>query len=240
MFKISGYVTIAAAPTFGALFGALLICLSTFPWFGWFSRRLLPGGTARTCGVLLVLFFLTGLAMGLVPNPQYGDLSLGLVCLLLGIGSAATVPALLWVFLRTRSAVLPAMAQGSFQGGLGALIPLLSDSDPLYGPPLGLSVIVVTAAIGLALWVWKDPGGRSLAVAAVAHDGTPLTLEQLQALDGVVSAPDSGSHATAGGALAPPPPPLAASAGEPVAPAPRLGTDVPLLDEVEGIAPPPE
>jgi hypothetical protein len=89
---------------------------------------------------------------------------------------------MLWVFLRTRSAVLTAIAQYSYYNGLSAMVPFLSDSQNLLMPPMGLIVGVGALLFGIGLWVWKDPGGEDLAIARVAFDGTPLTPEQHEAL----------------------------------------------------------
>jgi hypothetical protein len=50
----------------------------------------------------------------------------------------------------------------------------------LSAPQIGLAFSAGLLLLGIALWVWKDPGGQDLAVAAVAQDGTPLTPEMLR------------------------------------------------------------
>lgn len=173
--KIGGWILALGAPTFGVWFLAVIICLSTFPWLGWFGRRVLVHGRQTTIFALIGMFALTGASGGLLENPQMGDASLILRMIVAAVLAAASVPALLWIFLKTRSAVIPAVAHASFSMGLAASMPFLAGGNPIIAPPQGLLVSAVALMVGVALWVWKDPGGEDLAVAGVAHDGSPLT-----------------------------------------------------------------
>jgi hypothetical protein len=180
--SIGGWVTAFGAPTFGAWLGGAVGCLSTFPWFGWFYRRLLVYGRGVALWVLLILTALAGASAGLIENPQFGNTSIALRVAVMAFGSLAAVPAVLWIFLRTRSAVVPALAQASYSAALAASMPFLSDSNPVLAPPAGAVVGIGVLLVGMALWLWKDPGGKELAVAAVAYDGTPLTPEDVAGL----------------------------------------------------------
>jgi hypothetical protein len=123
--------------------------------------------------------------MGLMVNPMYEGwnalptlLRVGLVALV-GLSS---MPAAFWLFLRTRSAALPALATASYQATFSVAMVLAAERSPILAPPDGLLASLGALLIGIALWVWKDPGGMDLAVAAVGFDGTPLTPEQLWAM----------------------------------------------------------
>lgn len=181
--KITGMVTAFAAPTLGAWFGGAIGCLSTFPWFGWFARRMLVYGRSTTLWTLAVLFGLVGLTGGVAPNPLLEGYALPLKLLVMGLLAFATTPALLWIFLRTRSAVIPALAQAAYTTAFQGAQPILDVASPLLAPPTGVITALGALVIGIGLWVWKDPGGADLAVAAVAFDGTPLTPEELKTLE---------------------------------------------------------
>lgn len=209
MFKIVGWITALGSPTVFVWFMAALLCLSTFPWLGWFGRRVLVHGRQSAVIALLVLYALTGAAGGLMENPQLGDAGVVLRLIVVGVFGMSSVPALLWIFLRTRSAVLPALAHASYTMALAAAMPFLAGGNPILVPPQGLLVSAVALLLGIALWIWKDPGGAELAVAGVAHDGTPLTpeaLAQLEADERVPAAQARGDLPPAPEAGLPPPP----------------------------------
>jgi hypothetical protein len=98
------------------------------------------------------------------------------------VSGMSAVPALLWLFFRTRSAVLPALVQASYQSLFAGAMVLMTNSVSWLAPPSGLLGALGALLVGIALWVWKDPGGMDLAVAAVGFDGAPLTPEQAKAL----------------------------------------------------------
>lgn len=212
MLKIGGWITALGSPTVGVWILAAFLCLSTFPWLGWFGRRMLVYGRQPTVIALLVLFGLTSAASGLLDNPQMGDASLLLRLIAVAFLGASSAPALLWIFLKTRSAVLPAMAHASYSMALAATMPFLAGGNPIITPPQGLLVSAVALAIGVALWVWQDPGGAELAVAGVAHDGTPLTPEALERLEAEGSSPaiqlPPAPSADPAGVVPPPPQPI--------------------------------
>ena len=128
MLRIFGWFTLLGSPVILVWFMTALICLSTFPWLGWFGRRLLVFGRATTVITLLVLSALTGMVGGLLENPQMSEMSTGIRVLVRGLYSASMTPALLWIFLRTRSAVLPALAQASYASALGGAAPPVAQS----------------------------------------------------------------------------------------------------------------
>lgn len=202
--KIVAWGTVFGAPTVLVFFGAALGCLGTFPWYGWFFRRAMVGGRANAITLVMVLSLVTGVVGGLADNPMWADTPLWGRLLMSGVAGLAFTPAAAWVFLKTRSAVLPAMAIISFQNGLAGATPLLSIEQPLFALPSGLVGSLIALAAGIGLWVWKDPGGMDLAVAAVAHDGTPLTPEDVSRMEEEVAAP--GMTPTVREGLAPPPP----------------------------------
>ena len=177
--SITGYATAIAGPLIGPWLGALMGCLSVFPWFGWFGRRLLVYGRQQTVLILMLLFGLSSIAGGLVENPAWIDTSVTMRMVVTAIAGLAMVPAMLWIFLRTRSAVVTSLAQASYTSAFAGIMPFMSGANPIFAPPGGLIVAFGSLLVGIALWVWKDPGGKDLAVAAVAFDGTPLTPEQL-------------------------------------------------------------
>jgi len=183
-FKIGGWATLGAVPLIGIWFMAAMFCLGTFPWLGWLGRRLQVRGKTAAGWTLAVLFFITGMVGGLLENPVWGDTHIVLRMAAMGVFSAATTPAMWWLFLKTRSAVVPAVAQAGYMATLQGLFPIMTSSDlPWLTPPQGIIVSLGALFVGVALWLWKDPGGNDLAVAAVAHDGTPLTPEMLAHLE---------------------------------------------------------
>lgn len=184
MFKIIGMTTAAGSLLLGPWLGALFGCLGTFPQYGWLGRRLLVQGRATAIGVLMLAGAVSSAAAGLMHNPQFKDTPLWGMLLLYALVGAAPVPAALWALLRYRSAVLPAVLTSAYASGLTAAMPYMSDySMWLSGPSAGLAGNAGLILLGVALWVWQDPGGADLAVAAVANDGTPLTPEQLAAAE---------------------------------------------------------
>jgi len=194
--RVTGYIMAFGAPSLGPWFGAAVGCLGTFGWLGWFGRRLLVRGRATAIWTLLILWALSGMAGGFLENPQFGDASLVFRLIATGALSAALTPAVLWLFFITRSAVLPALAQASFQAGMAALVPFQKSLNDMLAPPVGLLVPIVALCLGIALWIIKDPGGKELAIAAVAYDGTPLTPAQVKALE-----EDADIHQVAAGDL---------------------------------------
>jgi hypothetical protein len=183
--KIGGWSTLGGMPLIGVWFMAAMFCLGTFPWLGWLGRRLLARGSAAMgAWWLAVLLFLTGVAGGTLENPMWGETSMLMRMVLTGLFNAALVPAIWWLFLKTKSAVVPAIAEAGYVAMLQGLVPILTASDyPMLTPPQGLLVPLGALFIGIALWIWQDPGGRDLAVAGVAHDGTPLTPDMLAHLE---------------------------------------------------------
>ena len=173
--RISGMITIFGSPLVFVWFAAAMACLGQFPWLGWFTRRMLVYGRFQAGVVLAALYALTAMPAGLLDNPQLGEIPVLLRVALMGITGAVGVPLALWLFYRTKSAVIPAVAQASIQMGAAGAMPVLGGGDPLITPPSGLLLQAVILLAGIALWVWKEPRGEDLTVAAVAFDGTPLT-----------------------------------------------------------------
>lgn len=180
--KIVGMVTAVAGPTIGPWFLAAFICLGTFPWLGFLYRRLMVYGKVKAMLMLALVWLVIGAAGGLIKNPMAEELSMPVRMLLNGAMTAAVAPVVVWLFLRTGSAVIPALAQASYQGLLSACTAVFSDVNMLLGVPMGVVAILSVLMTGIALWIWKDPGGEQLEVAAVASDGTPLTRRQVEAL----------------------------------------------------------
>lgn len=175
---INGYGTLIGGPLIGVWFLAALYCLGTFPFYGWFARRLLVYGPPTTIGVLIGLGVVSGISGGLMDNPQLGEVGMAGRMGIMAAVAVAFVPAMLWLLLRYKSAVVPAVAQAAYMAGLGAVFVLLSGDAPLLGMPMGLIPMGVALAAGIGLWLWQPLGGDELVVAAVAHDGTPLTPEE--------------------------------------------------------------
>jgi hypothetical protein len=181
----TGWSTVFAAPTIGAWFGGAVACLSSFPWLGWFSRRMLVYGRATAIWTLVGLYAVTSCIGGLMTNPQdpgYTALPMAFKMALMAFSGISSIPLVMWLFLRTRSAVLPALVTAAYQATFAGLSVLLSDRVAWLAPPSGLLAGAGALIFGMALWLWKDPGGIDLAVAGVAYDGTPLTPEQMKAL----------------------------------------------------------
>jgi hypothetical protein len=178
---ISGWATLGFAALFGPWFGAAISCLTGFPLLGWLNRRLLVKGRAYAFAVLAVFSMLVTASVGLLDNPQLGELGLPVRMALFALSSLAALPLNLWVFYRTRSVVLAMLAVQTYLSGQAALSPFLADTATwLTSAQIGVAVSAGLLLLGVALWVWKDPGGQELAVAAVAQDGTPLTPEMLE------------------------------------------------------------
>jgi hypothetical protein len=184
-FAVVGMVTSIVALTLGPWFGAAFGSMITFPQYGWLGRRLLTRGRATAVLILMTLAVLTALSGGLIDNPQLGELSLPVRLGLYALTGLAAVPAAMWIFLKTRSAVLPALFGASYGAAMAAAFPFMADyASWLSNPQIGVASSGGLLLIGLALWVWQDPGGNDLAVAAVASDGTPLTPEMLARAEG--------------------------------------------------------
>jgi hypothetical protein len=185
MFQIVGMVTAISSLVVGPWFGAAAGCMGSFPLLGWLGRRLLTRGRALTCVTLMALAAATSAVAGLIDNPQLEGVSPLMRSLLYAAYGIASIPAMLWVFYKTRSAVLPALLTASYASAMAGATPFLSDFEPwLSNPQSGLATSAGMLLLGIALWVWQDPGGQELAVAAVAQDGTPLSpamLAQAQA-----------------------------------------------------------
>lgn len=199
IYKITAVVSLTIGPFLGAAFA----CLSTFPLYGWLGRRLLVLGRAKAVWILFGLVFVAGLSGGFAPNPALEEVPIVLKCLLTTAASACSLFAGIWIFLRSRSAVLPALASTSFTGALGAVSFFSADANPVLAPPGGALVALMALLVGIALWVNKDPGGEQLAVAGVAYDGTPLTPAQLEAMhaQGEGAATNEGALPTEDGEL---------------------------------------
>lgn len=163
-FRVVGMVTAIAAPTIGAWISAVIMCLSTFPWLGWYYRRIMPAGRMSAIGMLMLLWLAFGAASGMAENPYLSAAPIWVRVLLTAVGSAAAVPALVWLFLRTRSAVIPALALASYQAALAGGSVFLSGADPTLAPPTGIIGAVLMLLAGIGLWVWREPGGADLAV----------------------------------------------------------------------------
>jgi hypothetical protein len=189
--SVQGWIQLITGPTIGAWMLGALGCLASFPWLGWFGRRMLVFGRAKALWALVAFYAITSCIAGLVANPM--DVSWNTLPELLRMGLAAlvglsSVPAAFWLFLRTRSAALPALASASYQAAFAVAAVLTAERAPVLAPPNGLLVSLGALLIGMALWLWKDPGGMDLAVAAVAFDGTPLTPQQAQQLQAETTA----------------------------------------------------
>jgi hypothetical protein len=183
--SITAWATLISAPTIGAWIGGAVACLGSFAWLGWFTRRMLVYGRGTAVWTLIALYAATSTIGAISQNPMdqgWDALPLIARMSLMALAGMSAVPALLWLFFRTRSAVLPALAQASYQATFAGAMVLMSDRVSWLAPPNGLLAALGALLVGIALWVWKDPGGMDLAVAAVAIDGTPLTPEQVKAL----------------------------------------------------------
>jgi hypothetical protein len=178
-----GWATLFIGPTLGAAFGAFLGCLITLPLYGWLGRRLLVKGRGALIGTFVLITLATGWIQSVMPNPLDTDTPLVVKILLGSVAGVGGALASIWFFLRYRSAFVPALFGATFSGMLSVAVVLGSDVNPLIAPPGGLSAVVATWLVTLALWVFKDPGsGKEMAVAAVGADGEPMTPEQLEAV----------------------------------------------------------
>lgn len=180
--SISGWITFGGALLFGPWLGALFGSLSSFPLLGFALRRLLVKGRIPALLILMAYSALAASIAGLIDNPNLGDAQLPLRIALFAVYGLAGIPAMLWVFLKTRSAVLPALLTASYSSALTAATPFMSDyAQWLSSANGGLIASAGSLLLGLALWVWQDPGsGKELAAAAFGNDGTPLTPEQYE------------------------------------------------------------
>lgn len=183
--SIQGWIQVATAPTVGAWMLGALGCLSSFPWLGWFGRRMLAYGRAKAIWTLIVFYAISACVAGLATNPMddgWNALPVAVRIVLAALLGLSTVPAVVWLFLRTRSAALPALASASYQSAFALAAVLTAQRSAILAPPNGLLASLGALLIGIALWLWKDPGGMELAVAGVAYDGTPLTPAQVKQL----------------------------------------------------------
>lgn len=159
-------ITSFTGPTIGVVFAAALGCLGTFPWLGWFGRRVLALGRGKALGSLLLLWAVAGIAGAFAPMPKGIDIGMSLplrMAVNALMGACMALP-MLWLFLRTRSAVVPAIFQASLQGAASLAMYYGADVNFMLAPPSGLLLAAVTLCAGIALWVWKDPGGETLAI----------------------------------------------------------------------------
>ena len=199
-FVIVGWVTAWSALILGPWLGTAFGALGVFPQYGWLARRLMVRNRAFACIMLMLISAGIGVTAGLLDNPQMGDLSLPARMALFALTALAPVPATFWVFLRTRSAVLAAMVSAAYGAGMTASFPFVSDYAVwLSSPQGGVASAAGILLLGIGLWVWQDPGGQDLTVAAVAQDGTPLTPAMLQ---------QAQAYAVQGAGNSPPSPPL--------------------------------
>jgi hypothetical protein len=176
MLKISGWFTAVGVPLVGPWFGTAFACIASFPQLGWLARRLLVAGRGATFLILAGLSMAVSASAALILNQQQMDVpQLPLRMGLLALSGMAGIPLVLWVFYRTRSVVLATLASQTYVCGYTALTPFLAGAPQWLGAAQGLAVSAGSLLLGIALWVWKDPGGQELAVAAVAKDGTPLS-----------------------------------------------------------------
>jgi hypothetical protein len=180
--SIGGWGTVIGGPTLGAFFGAGIACLATLPLYGWLGRRLLARGRGVMIGTLIVMALATGWVQAMVPNPMAEEVPLWIRAALGSCMGAIGIVIGSWLFLRYRSAFVPALFAATFNGVLAAGMVVSSDAHPVLAPPGGVAVALAMLVFGAALWILKDPGGNELALAAVAPDGTALTPEQLTAL----------------------------------------------------------
>jgi hypothetical protein len=198
--SIGGWVTFGASLLFGPWIGAAFGSLGTFPSLGFLGRRLLVRGRVPAL-LLLMAYTAAGTAVaGLIDNPQLAETPLPARIGMYVFYGLAGLPAMFWVFLRTRSAVLPALLTASYSSALAAASPFLSDYAPwISNPQAGVASAAGSLLLGLALWVWQDPGsGAELATAAVAVDGTPLTPEQYEEAQAYAAQRSAGSAETGG------------------------------------------
>jgi hypothetical protein len=178
---IGAYSVLIGGPVLGVWFMGAMYCLVTFPLYGWFARRLLAFGRPLTFFVLIVLGLVSTGFAGLLKNPELGELAAWERTLLMLAQSTCYVPLMLWLLLRTRSAVIPALTQASVSMALAGSMPLVAGTAPLLGLPSGLLPSAIILLAGIGLWLWQDPGGKDLVVAGIAYDGTPLTPELVAA-----------------------------------------------------------
>jgi hypothetical protein len=180
--KIAGYITVSVLPLLGVWFSAAAYCLTTFPMYGWFARRLLAYGRPAAIFTLLAINAVAVVFAGLMDNPQLAGTAIWERTLIMLALAVCFIPGMLWLLLRTRSAVIPALAQASVKMALAGATPIIAGDAPLLGLPSGLLPSAIILAAGIALWLWQDPGGKELVVADVAHDGTLLTPEMVAEL----------------------------------------------------------
>jgi len=105
----------------GPWIGGAMGCLQTFAMLGWFGRRLLAMGRGVTVGVLIVVTGLSSAAGGLMLQMQNPDITPTMGVLMLALMGVASIVIQLWLFLKTRSAVIPALAYATFSSGLAGM-----------------------------------------------------------------------------------------------------------------------
>lgn len=168
--KVTYQITSFSLPTIAVPFSAAVLCLSTLPWLGWFGRRLLAGGRSRMLTGLALMYLVTSTMGAFVPIPAFsgGELPLSQRLVVSMLGGISALLATVWIFLRTRSAVLPAIAAATWQGTLGLATFYGSDVNHFLSAPSGIIPSAVAICAGIALWVWKEPGGEGMAIQAAA------------------------------------------------------------------------
>jgi hypothetical protein len=168
MIRVTTQITAVAGISIGVVFTGALACLGTLPWLGWFTRRTLALGRLRSMLALALLWGITGIAGALAPMPEGMDTGMSLLTrgAISALSAACLAPISLWLFLRTGSAVVPAIFQATLQGMAGLAMYYGADMNYLLAPPTGLLLTACTLFAGLGLWVLKDPGGEDLAIRA--------------------------------------------------------------------------
>jgi hypothetical protein len=181
--SMQGWFTFGGALLFGPWIGALFGSLSSFPLLGFALRRLLVLGRVPAIIILMGYSGLAASVAGFIDNPNLGDAELPLRLLLFTAYGLAGIPAMVWVFLKTRSAVLPALLTASYSSALTAATPFMSDYSPwLSSASGGLVPAGGSLLLGLALWVWQDPGSaEAVTAAAFSNDGNTLSPAQYAA-----------------------------------------------------------
>jgi hypothetical protein len=176
MMKMSYMIVSFCLATIAVPFSAAVLCLSTLPWLGWLGRRLLAKGRPAFFLTLGLIFFFVGSINGLVPAPEFagGGLPTAQRMLLGALASVAFLPISAWFLLRTRSAVIPAIAAATWNGVLGLATFYGTDVNYFISAPTGLLVSGVAFFAGIALWIWKDPGGDDMAIGVREPLDAPL------------------------------------------------------------------
>ncbi len=158
-------------PLLHVWFYAAYLCLFTFPLLGWFAKRLAANGAWRAMLVTAVVVSLAAAAAGLPENPALPGALLWQRLLFIAVPGACAIPGAFWLLLRSRSAVVPALALAAVWMALAGALPLVAGGSPLLGLPCGLLPAVLVLLAGIGLWLWQDPGSQQLVVADTAHSG---------------------------------------------------------------------